>query len=427
VSAASPRAGLPASQDRGAYLREIGGILWPPPAAVTITSTGPGLWPGRGNGRARTRAPAEPVQSEFVVLPGLSRPRLLVPPAARPAAAAVRRYGEPGSRVTRLAARTLSLAMASGLGRVVLRGRVLVHAPPGTQTIESYLREALGRDVSISMHLGEPRANRKPVLQLVTARGEPAGFAKVGVNPLTCELVRAERDALTRLGRAALASLTVPRVLHYGQWHGLDVLVLGTLPVWRRRRPVARPQLAAAMSEIAGLDGLRRSPVAGGSYLRRLTGRLAAADASAERDAVAAALDAVAARADGTLLAFGAWHGDWTPWNMASTDRGLLVWDWERFTRDVPVGFDALHYWLQAEVVPGRGEPRAAASGCIDRAPELLAPFGGGPAEARLTAILYLADLATRYLADRQGAAGAKLGQPGAWLIPAITAAAAGP
>ncbi len=112
---------------------------------------------------------------------------------------------------------------------------------------------------------------------------------------------------------------------------------------------------------------------------------------------------------------------------MASTDRGLLVWDWERFTRDVPVGFDALHYWLQAEVVPGRGEPRAAASGCIDRAPELLAPFGGGPAEARLTAILYLADLATRYLADRQGAAGAKLGQPGAWLIPAITAAAAGP
>lgn len=124
-------------------------------------------------------------------------------------------------------------------------------------------------------------------------------------------------------------------------------------------------------------------------------------------------------------LAFGAWHGDWTPWNMASTGQGLLVWDWERFTRDVPVGFDALHYWLQTEVVPARGEPRAAAAGCIDRAPELLAPFGTGQAEARLTAILYLADLATRYLTDRQDKAGAKLGQAGAWLIPAITGAAA--
>jgi hypothetical protein len=124
-------------------------------------------------------------------------------------------------------------------------------------------------------------------------------------------------------------------------------------------------------------------------------------------------------------LAFGAWHGDWTPWNMASTGQGLLVWDWERFTRDVPVGFDALHYWLQTEVVPARGEPMAAAAGCVDRAPELLAPFGAGQAEARLTAILYLADLATRYLTDRQDKAGARLGQAGAWLIPAITGAAA--
>ncbi len=106
---------------------------------------------------------------------------------------------------------------------------------------------------------------------------------------------------------------------------------------------------------------------------------------------------------------------------MASTDRGLLVWDWERFTRDVPAGFDALHYWLQTEVGPGRGEPRAAASGCIDRAPQLLAPFGVDPADAGLTAILYLADLAIRYLADRQDEAGARFGRVGVWLIPAIT------
>jgi hypothetical protein len=408
VSAASPRTvPVPAGQDKGGYLREISGLLWPPPATVTV-------------GRAGRRAAAAPRGSEFIVLPRLSRPRLLVPPAARPAAAAVRRYGEPGARTTRLATRALSLALATGLGGAVLRGRVRVHVPPGADTIESYLTEALGREVLISMHLGEARANRKPVLQLLTPRGEPAGFAKVGINPLTCELVRAERDALGRLGRARLAGLTIPEVLHCGRWRGLEVLVLGALPVWLRRRPVRWPRLAAAMSEVAGVDGLQRAPLAGSSYWRRLSSRLAAVDAGADRDALAGALDALAARSGRRRLAFGAWHGDWTPWNMASTDRGLLVWDWERFTGDVPAGFDALHYWLQSEVVPARGEPRAAASGCIDRAPQLLAPFGAEPADARLTAILYLADLATRYLADRQDKAGAKLGQAGAWLVPAI-------
>ena len=35
-------------------------------------------------------------------------------------------------------------------------------------------------------------------------------------------------------------------------------------------------------------------------------------------------------------------------------------------------------------------------------------------------ALLYLAELSTRYLSDRQAEAGARLGRPGAWLIPAI-------
>jgi hypothetical protein len=37
-----------------------------------------------------------------------------------------------------------------------------------------------------------------------------------------------------------------------------------------------------------------------------------------------------------------------------------------------------------------------------------------------VVALLYLAELSTRYLADRQAEAGARLGRPGTWLIPAI-------
>ena len=126
------------------------------------------------------------------------------------------------------------------------------------------------------------------------------------------------------------------------------------------------------------------------------------------------------ARSTDPELGFGAWHGDWTRWNMASTSAGLLLWDWERFTRPVPVGFDPLHYGLQTAVVRRRRPPRDAAAECVENAATTLAPVGVPAAEAQLVAVLYLAELSARYLADRQAEAGARLGCPGTWLIPAM-------
>ena len=103
-----------------------------------------------------------------------------------------------------------------------------------------------------------------------------------------------------------------------------------------------------------------------------------------------------------------------------STADGLLVWDWERFAPGVPVGFDFLHYRLQSDVVRRRRPPAEAAAACVRDAAACLAPFGVPAGEARLVAVLYLAELSARYLADRQAEAGARLGRPGTWLIPAI-------
>jgi hypothetical protein len=112
---------------------------------------------------------------------------------------------------------------------------------------------------------------------------------------------------------------------------------------------------------------------------------------------------------------------------MASTKHGLLVWDWERFSLGVPLGFDALHYRLQAELGPGHRDPRAAAGDCARHAARLLAPFGVPASQAQITATLYLTDLATRYLVDHQAKMGARHGAPGTWLIPAITQQATQP
>jgi hypothetical protein len=389
-------------------------VLWPPPATASLSH-------GPRPRRARER--------DYVVLPSARRPRLLVPSGRRASAAAVRRYGEPGSVAAWAASRTLALALAAGGASVGLGGRLRISADPGTGdpgtgtgtgtgTIEAYLGSVLGYEVLISTHLGAARANRKPVLQLLTRRGETAGFAKVSVNPLTRDLIRAERAALDTLADASLSALTVPRVLHHGQWQGREVLIMNALPVWRRRQALRPGRLTAAMTELTAVGGRSRGPLAGSGYLDRLRSRLADAPPGPDRATLGDALNAVTAA--GPELSFGAWHGDWTGWNMASTADGLLVWDWERFAPGVPVGFDPLHYRLQSDVVRRRRPPAEAAGACVRDAAACLAPFGVPAGEARLVAVLYLAELSARYLADRQAEAGARLGRPGTWLIPAI-------
>jgi hypothetical protein len=300
-----------------------------------------------------------------------------------------------------------------------------MHVPAGSDTVETYLADLLRRDIRVSMYLGPPRANRKPVLHILTPAGQPVAFAKVGVNPLTRQLVHAERNSLTRMKKAGLRGITVPEVLHYGRWQGLDILVLSVLPAWQRRQPLSAPQLVEAMAMVARVEGLRSGPLHGSHYLQRLRTRLANADVGPDQAALLWLVDEFAAKAGDTVLAYGAWHGDWAPWNMTNTSDGLLLWDWERFTRDVPLGFDALHCRLQTDLGLRHREPKAAATACAQDAVRILAPFSVGAGQARITGLLYLADLATRYLSDRQAEAGARHGAPGSWLIPALTHAVA--
>lgn len=394
--------------DRLTHLAEVGALLWPAPMSV---DTG------------RVPAPAgTTVHREFLLLPDRRRPRLLVPPGRRPAAAAVQRYGEGRSRKARLAALGLSAATRTGLAQALRRDRVRVHLPAGAVAagIEEHLAAVLGREVLVSMHLGPPRANRKPVLQLLSPAGETFAFVKVGVDPLTCALVQQEGAALTALATAGLTTVTAPRALHRGQWRGLEVLVQSALPVWRHRRPLTPDLLRRAQREVAAIGAVPPAPLVGSAYWAGLTRRVAGLPGSASATELAGLVDRLASAAAGVPLPLGAWHGDWTPWNCAAVDGTLMVWDWERFGTGVPAGFDAVHLALQTDLVNRLADPRASADRCLDDAPAVLAPFGSTAHQAEVTAMTYLAELATRYLGDRQSEAGARLGDVGAWLLPAL-------
>src|SRR5205823_2021204 len=304
AGAGAPPLRLADDWERLAYLREVCELLWPPTAEMTLYGGAHG-WP-QISGAVRPRALGGTSRADgrdFVLIPGVRHPRLLVPAAPRAAAAALRQYGQPRSWAARMGVAAFALGLASGLGGTLLGVRVRVTAPPEAESIESYLKSILSPDIRVSIRLGPARANRKPVLQLHTTNGEAAGFVKVGFNALTRDLVRAEAASLA----------------------------------WLQ---------------------------------------------SAGRSALLQSLDTIAATGLCTSLTFGAWHGDWSPWNMASTTGGLLVWDWERFGSGVPRGFDALHYWLQSEVGPQHRDPLAAATDCLEHAAALLAPFGIDSARA---------------------------------------------
>ncbi len=365
-----------------------------------------GLWPDAEVGAG----PDPHAVREFVFLPSAASPRLLLPaglPAA--ASAALRRYSHDlgaRQRVTRVLTAT---AVRAGLADRALRDRL--HVIGGGESVEDRLSEVLGRPIVVSVGLGSARANRKPILHVLTPRGEPLAFVKVGDTAMARDLIAGEAAALTTLAGRTLRTLRVPEVLHHGDWRGLNLLVLSPLPTGALARP-RRGAPVEAMRELTGDP--RRAPLAASPFWSRFQD--VPLEDPAQHERFAGVVARVGAAYGDDEVGFGAWHGDWTPWNMAWHRGRLQLWDWERFDADVPAGLDLLHYRLQT-------------GGGYDTwpDPELLAPLGLTGRDAAVTVELYLLELARRYLSAAQGPQGEPLRAQAASLLDLLHSGAGRP
>lgn len=396
------------SADRLAHLREVAPLLWPAPHTAEHD--------GGNHGAARS------VVAEYLLLPSARAPRLLVPTGRRAGAAVVRHHGEGRNPTARLAALALSSALRCGLGPLLRGQRLRVTAPRGDvpASLPAHLGILLGQEVAVGMHLGPPRANRKPVLQVLDRGGRTLAYAKLGVDTLTDGLVAQEAAALAALSAADVPGVRAPSLLHAGEWRGHRLLVQAALPVWAARRPLTRERLCGAVTAVASVGRVDDVPLGASPYWRQLTDRVSRLPEGGAATEVHRLVERLHRSAADVRLSFGASHGDWTRWNMASVDGGLLVWDWERYRPDVPVGADLLHFGLQDDLVTRRDDPATSARRMVDGAVEELRPLGLTAPAARLTALLYAVDLAVRYLTDRQLEAGARLGDVAGWLLPAV-------
>jgi hypothetical protein len=269
-------------------------------------------------------------------------------------------------------------------------------------SLREWLGDVLGEPVQFSMALGPARANRKPVLQVFDARGRSLAFAKVGATPLAETHVAAEVGSLTVLGeRGVPASLEVPRLVHAGRWQGCLVLVMTALEpsVWQRpsrQWELPRSEMDALHAHFAETP----RPLVDLPFWQGLLGSAAGLTGTDVRDRLDAALGSLATYAGQEPLTPGAWHGDWTPWNMARARRRLLLWDWERFELGVPAGLDRCHYGVNAVCRRDGVSTTSVFAGLR------LAGIDAASYTDRVTAAAYLASITTRYLVGAESALG---------------------
>ena len=401
--------------ERAAYLAEVAAVLWPPPATVSI---------GAGRARLGPRRHRE--------LPGAA-------PGRRPAAGAAGRPGAGRGRGPAL--RGQPVVAGGGPVPAARRGaagrrRAAAAARPGGGHRPGRLADGRAaprrsaptcRSASTSDPRG-PTASR--CCSCSTPTGGTIGFAKFGVDRAHPAAGRAPRPPRCRRWPAPRCpTVEVPRVLHHaavaGTW---QVLVQSALPVWEPR-PHARPggpRRGDAMAEVAGPPACapragwppartggparaappgwhrgRRAPPRRGSCWPRDAGR----------------------RARGRRpCRYGAWHGDWAPWNMA--DRGRTRCWSGTGSGSPPACRSASTRALRA--AGGAPAARGRPAGRVDpdgagRAAGAARPVRAGtrPRRGRWR-LLYLVDLAARYLTTGQAEAGARLGVLGTWLLPVL-------
>lgn len=379
--------------------------LWPPPHTITYSTT-PRLRPKSSD-------------LTLAVLPTRSSPNVLVPTRPRRVAStSLRNYKSPMSRKSRVQGNVISSVARLGAARLI-PGVITIRGRGEHPSLVGHLATHLGEDLHIGIALGPPRANRKPVLQLMRENGTAVAFVKVGLNTLTRSRVAAEYSALRHLASLDLGPLIVPDLVHIPPWEGAECLVTRPVRTWtgeginpHSRARALRALVAAAPSDTFTLTSspwwqdlalrLEDLPTdAGGRKLRKLGARIGQA-------------------AGGTALLHGAAHGDWSPWNL-STDRGKTVaWDWERFETKAPVGIDAIHFAVQEQIRLIRATPRAALEHVRSRAEALVEENGGTESAGECLFALYLLQLGERFIADGQRRAGSQRGPLDQWLIPSL-------
>ena len=350
--------------------RRLTSTLWPDSVAVNTWTRGTNI-------------------QRFVAVPDAHRPRQILPYGLASVRATATRPSDfrPRLRQWREAlgvAGLLSIATVSHSPRFAMQ--------TDTESMVEHLRDHFDRSITSAIVLfGPPRANQKPVLQLHNRRGQTVAFAKVAWNELTTQLLRDEHAALAYLNQVPSLGFCVPRVLGAASFGEGSFLLLSPVAVSNRVRASKQRAMDLAMAIERTSPG-SVSRVSDSPFVDRLLQR--SQDLPIAHDIV----HNLTLRHAERDLPLRAWHGDFVPWNFLSGSKTMAVWDWERFDRAVPAGFDRLHYSFQLASHRDPSSIGRAVATVRAELPEMLPELDSVTADAHLD--WYLAEVLCRYEHD---------------------------
>jgi hypothetical protein len=252
--------------------------------------------------------------------------------------------------------------------------------------------------LSVAIALGRPRPNRKPVLQLIGPDSATIGWAKVSIDDHTANLVRNEARFLADADRD-VRPLVLPERLLHERWRGHELLVLRDLGNNLEGHGALRldPSMITTIAELGG--PLSEAAPLASPWWTELERRFARVPTD-EQERLEPAVRSLADRIRSERWRFGTWHGDLAPWNACRRGRDLVVWDWERAERPVPVGFDAVHARFQYDLLRRGLRPAEAVRSVLESERDLFSRLGyrDGVEEALIDA--YLLHLRCRLAGD---------------------------
>jgi hypothetical protein len=305
----------------------------------------------------------------FAVVPAKRRPRFLIPLGPRGAAAASLKIYNPQKPLARLTKHLLGIGLRTGLAqRFLPTNRTCSTRDPlppdglASRSLQEHLSDVLGeKSLSMAVSFGIPGPLRKPVLQLMNSRGKILGYAKVGWNEHTIELVRREEGVLARLRGVRFSTATIPRVVHAGWWDGRYILV--------EDAPAGLTKPSGHELSHRHLEFLRELRTVNPKQSRsvengpanELTRRIAALRARGLHyypHLLEQALARCVERLVDVPISFGFKHGDFTPWNILDESGKLFILDWEYAEESALPGWDLFHFIVQTSVLVRGLDPR---------------------------------------------------------------------
>lgn len=381
------------------------------------------LWPGASFVEHRGPLPRPP-GTTFALLPRKTRSTLLLPVGtAKITISGLRSYSASSGLKSR--ARHIAAPLIARSGVLSLAGSLLIVQASAEGSLLGRLREELGQDFDVAINIGPPRANRKPILQLIALDGRTLAFVKVGVNDLTRGRVQHEARSLTTVGASLQSAVRVPQCLGHGSWGECQYLVLAPVNTRTRAQGALAGRRTRALQELVASCAKSYEVLGQSAWWQAIGVNLRNHVEGAEEEELLHQFRALERKVGHRPVRFGASHGDWSPWNMAAEDGHLTVWDWERFATGVPVGWDSIHFAVQSTLGRKRADPHAVLQAVAQRANGLTTENGGKAGDGDLLFALYLLTLGQRFVSDGQRAAGARYGAIDQWLIPELEAAVA--